>query len=104
MTGLMRLKSGNSAKVALSWQLFYNKADQGSAATQQTEESHLSLSPAQVMRVCVINMSSLTLTFPTAKGQSIRVREEVRRESCRDPFSVRCRQFPGVDEIAYAAF
>lgn len=30
------------------------------------------------------------------------MRGEVRRESCRDP--VRCRQFPGVDESAYAAF
>lgn len=104
LPALMGLKSGNSAKVALSWQLSYNKADQGShAATQQTEESHLSPSPAQVIRVwtlCVVNMSSLTLTFPTVKGQGIRVGEEVRRESCRDALSVRHRQFPGVGESA----
>lgn len=35
-------------KVALSWQLSYNKAGQGSPAARQTEESHLSPSLRQV--------------------------------------------------------
>ena len=45
MTGLMGEKGGSSAKVALSWQLPYNKAGQRSPATQHAEESHLSPSP-----------------------------------------------------------
>lgn len=40
MTGLMGEKGGSSAKVALSWQLAYNKAGQGSPAAQHVEESH----------------------------------------------------------------
>lgn len=68
MTGLMAGKGGGSAKVALSWQLSYNKAGQGSPAAQQTEESYLSPSPLYILWVPTPYMSSLTLTFPNARA------------------------------------
>lgn len=62
MTGLTGRGGGSSAKVALSWQLAYNKAGQGSADVQRTEESHLR-APPPVQRAWESGMWSLVADF-----------------------------------------
>lgn len=110
MTGLIGREGGSSAKVALSWQLSDNKAGQGSADVQQTEDSHLRAPPHQ--RAYESGMWSLTFTFLTNNNNKTKINHNPQSnkhktqkiESIHVRVEVHCCQFPGVDESAYAAF